>query len=60
VKKKEEIKIGERFVILSADKDADCTKKTLISLDPPYRIKNCLPKTLIAEVSNGGMFPFSE
>jgi vacuolar protein sorting-associated protein 13A/C len=48
----EEIKMGDSFLLLNVLRDPMNDKRTLFSIEPPYRIKNCLPKTLLLQLIN--------
>ncbi|EGR30928.1 PH domain protein [Ichthyophthirius multifiliis] len=54
INKAEEVVFQEEhfFLMLKVNKDLENNKKTIFSIEPPYRIKNCLPKTLLIQFIN--------
>ncbi|KAL4498677.1 hypothetical protein ABPG73_003474, partial [Tetrahymena malaccensis] len=52
----EEMKLGDTFLMLKVHKDPENDKRTMFSIEPPYRIKNCLPKTLLIQFINHKKF----
>lgn len=45
--KAEEMKIDKHFLILKVSKDPLNSNRTFFSIEPPYKLKNCLPKILL-------------
>ncbi|EAR90561.2 PH domain protein (macronuclear) [Tetrahymena thermophila SB210] len=47
-----EIKLGDTFLIFKVHKDIENDKRFMICIEPPYKIKNCLPKTITIQFIN--------
>ncbi|KAL4496109.1 hypothetical protein ABPG72_015531 [Tetrahymena utriculariae] len=52
----EEMKLGDTFLMLKVHKDTENNQRTMFSIEPPYKIKNCLPKTLLIQFINHKKF----
>ncbi|KAL4462680.1 hypothetical protein ABPG74_000510 [Tetrahymena malaccensis] len=50
--KAQEIQLSNEFLILRVSQDSQNQKLTVFSLEPPYKIKNCLPKPVLLQFIN--------
>ncbi|KAL4505260.1 hypothetical protein ABPG72_016327 [Tetrahymena utriculariae] len=48
----EEIQLSDKFLLLRVNKEIQNQKITVFSLEPPYKIKNCLPKPVLLQFIN--------
>ncbi|EAR98864.2 PH domain protein (macronuclear) [Tetrahymena thermophila SB210] len=48
----QEIQLSDKFLILRVNQDIQNQKCTIFSLEPPYKIKNCLPKPILFQFIN--------
>ncbi|KAL4445126.1 hypothetical protein ABPG74_018854 [Tetrahymena malaccensis] len=47
-----EVRIGQHFILLKIQPDQVNRHKTIMTFEPPYRFKNCLPKPLRLQIIN--------
>lgn len=53
------MKLGDTFLMLKVHKDPENSKRIMFSIQPPFRIKNNLPKTLTVQFINHKKFTTS-
>lgn len=51
-----EIKVGSSFILMNVARDPVNKFKTVLTLEPPYRFKNCLPKPLRLQIISANKY----